>query len=44
MQQFLFIDIFKSALHVLGDVFAHLEGQFNCMRSFGTTHQPAADG
>jgi hypothetical protein len=43
MEQFPFIDLFKSALHVLGDVFAHPEEQFNCIYSFGTIHRPAAD-
>jgi hypothetical protein len=37
MQQFPFIDLFKSALHVSGDVFAHLQEQFNCIYSFGTS-------
>jgi hypothetical protein len=32
MQQFAFIDLFKSALHVSGDVFAHPQEQFNCTR------------
>jgi hypothetical protein len=40
LQQFPFIDIFKSALHVSGDVFAHLEEQFNCTYSFGTMRRP----
>jgi hypothetical protein len=31
MQQFPFIDLFKSALHVSGDVFAHPQEQFNCI-------------
>jgi hypothetical protein len=35
MQQFPFIDLFKSALHVSSDVFAHPQEQFNCMYSFG---------
>jgi hypothetical protein len=43
MQQFPFIDLFKSALHVSGDVFAHLQELFNCIYSFGTMHRPAAD-
>jgi hypothetical protein len=29
MQQIPFIDLFKSALHVLGDVFAHPKEQFD---------------
>jgi hypothetical protein len=33
MQQFPFIDLFKSALHVSGDVFAHLQEKFNCVTS-----------
>jgi hypothetical protein len=43
MQKHLFIDLFKSALHVSGNVFAHLQEQFNCIYSFGTMHRPAAD-
>jgi hypothetical protein len=43
MQQFPFIDLFKSALHVSGDVFAHPQEQLNSMYSFGTMHRPAAD-
>jgi hypothetical protein len=43
MQPFPFIDLFKSALHVSGDVFAHPQEQFNCVYSFGTMHRPAAD-
>jgi hypothetical protein len=43
MQQFPFIDLFKSALRVSADVFAHLREQFNCMYIFGTMHRPAAD-
>jgi hypothetical protein len=47
MQQFsfidLFIDVLKSALHVSGDIFAHLQEQFNCTYSFGTMHRPATD-
>jgi hypothetical protein len=40
MQQFSFIVLFKSALHVSGEVFAHLQEQFNCIYSFGTMHRP----
>jgi hypothetical protein len=43
MQKFPFIDLFKSAVHVSGDVFAHPPEQFNRIYSFGTTHRPAAD-
>jgi hypothetical protein len=43
MQQFPFIDLFKSALHVSADVFAHPQEQFNCIYSFGTMHRSAAD-
>jgi hypothetical protein len=42
MQQFPFIDLFKSALHVSGTVFAHPLEQFNCIYSFGTMHWSAA--
>jgi hypothetical protein len=43
MQQFPFIDLFKSALHVSGDVFAHPQEKFNGIYSFDTMHRPAAD-
>jgi hypothetical protein len=43
MQQFHIIDLFKSALHVSGDVFAHFQEQFNCIYSFGTMHRTAAE-
>ena len=34
MQQNLFFDSFKLALHVSGDSFAHLQEQFGCIYSF----------
>jgi Ser-tRNA(Ala) deacylase AlaX len=34
MQQFPFIDVFKSVLHVSGDNFAHPQEHFNCIYSF----------
>jgi hypothetical protein len=43
MQQFPFIGLFKLALHVSGDVFAHHQEQFNSIYRFGTIHRPAAD-
>jgi hypothetical protein len=40
MQQFPFIDLFKSALHVSGDNFAHHQEHFNCIYpAFGTMHR-----
>jgi hypothetical protein len=36
MQQFPFIDLFKSALQNWGDIFAQPQKQFNCMYSFCT--------
>jgi O-glycosyl hydrolase len=42
MQQFPFFDLFKSALHVSGDVFAHLQEQFYSIYGFGTMGRPAA--
>jgi hypothetical protein len=43
MQKFLFIDLFKSAVHVSGDVLAHPQNQFNCIYSFGAMHRTVAD-
>jgi hypothetical protein len=43
MQHLPFIDIFKSALHVSGDVFAQLQEQSNCRYSVGAMRRPAAD-
>jgi hypothetical protein len=34
MQQNLFINSFKLALHVVGDSFAHLQEHFDCTYSF----------
>jgi hypothetical protein len=34
MQQFPYIDLFESALHVSGDNFDHPQEQFNCIYSF----------
>jgi hypothetical protein len=34
MQQFPFIDLFKSALRISGDNFAHPQQHFNCIYSF----------
>jgi hypothetical protein len=42
MQQFPFIDLFKSAVHVSGDVFSHLQEQFTC-RYIQLWCRPAAD-
>jgi len=39
MQQILFIDLFKSALHVLGDKLAHPQEHFlTVYTAFGTMH------
>jgi hypothetical protein len=42
MQRFPFIDLFKSLVHISGDVFEYRHDQFNCIYSFGTMHRRAA--